>query len=106
MEVTREVIIDLLPLYLAGEAQPDTERLVKDYLEQDSDLARLAEQWQQRLPGPPPPVVDPDAQTLAYLEAQRKIKTRTIVLVAVLSGSVLLMASLAAVVFLTFAWGP
>ena len=39
MNVTREVIIDLLPLYLAGEASPDTRALVEEYLEQDPELA-------------------------------------------------------------------
>jgi hypothetical protein len=39
MNVTREVIIDLLPLYLAGEASPDTHALVEEYLAQDSELA-------------------------------------------------------------------
>ena len=39
MNVTREVIIDLLPLYLAGEASRDTRALVEEYLEQDPELA-------------------------------------------------------------------
>lgn len=39
MNVTREVILDLLPVYLAGEASPDTRRLVEEYLEQDPALA-------------------------------------------------------------------
>lgn len=44
MNVTREVIIDLLPLYLAGEASRDTRALVEEYLEQDTELARLVRQ--------------------------------------------------------------
>lgn len=40
MNVTREVIIDLLPLYLAGEASADTRALVEEYLEQDTELAQ------------------------------------------------------------------
>jgi anti-sigma factor RsiW len=40
MKVTREVVLDLLPLYLAGEASPDTRALVEEYLRQDTDLAR------------------------------------------------------------------
>ena len=43
MKVTRDVIHDLLPLYLAGEASDDTVALVRDYLRQDPELARIAE---------------------------------------------------------------
>jgi predicted anti-sigma-YlaC factor YlaD len=44
MNVTRDVIIDLLPLYLAGEASPATRALVEEYLEQDPELARRVRQ--------------------------------------------------------------
>lgn len=39
MEVTRNVILDLLPVYLMGEASPDTRALVEDYLQRDPELA-------------------------------------------------------------------
>jgi predicted anti-sigma-YlaC factor YlaD len=46
MNVTREVILDLLPLYLAGEASPATRALVEEYLKQDPELAqRIRLQW-------------------------------------------------------------
>jgi len=38
MNVTKDVIKDLLPLYQEGEASPDTRRLVEEYLAMDSDL--------------------------------------------------------------------
>ncbi len=41
MTVTRDVILDLLPLYLAGEASQDTRTLVDEYLATDPALARL-----------------------------------------------------------------
>ncbi len=40
MLVTRDVILDLLPLYLAGEASAPTRSLVEQYLSQDESLAR------------------------------------------------------------------
>jgi hypothetical protein len=40
MNVTREVILDLLPVYLAGEASPGTCALIEEYLQQDPELAR------------------------------------------------------------------
>lgn len=78
MKVTRDVILDVLPLYLAGEASRDTQALVKEYLEHDPDLAQLARQWQERLPGPPPAPMHPDAQALAYHEAKRQIAIKTV----------------------------
>jgi anti-sigma factor RsiW len=39
MNVPREVILDLLPLYVAGEASPASRRLVEEYLAQDPELA-------------------------------------------------------------------
>jgi len=39
MEVTRDVILDLLPVYLMGEASPATRALVEDYLARDPELA-------------------------------------------------------------------
>ena len=43
MNVTREVVKDLLPLYAAGEASADTRALVESFLRGDPDLARLAD---------------------------------------------------------------
>lgn len=39
MSVSRDVILDLLPVYLAGEASPATRQLVEEYLQQDPELA-------------------------------------------------------------------
>ncbi len=40
MNITREVILDLLPVYLAGEASPDTRTLVEEYVQHDAELAQ------------------------------------------------------------------
>jgi predicted anti-sigma-YlaC factor YlaD len=40
MNVTREVILDLLPVYLSGEASPATRALVEEYMKQDAELAQ------------------------------------------------------------------
>jgi len=42
MNVTREVVADLLPIYFAGEASGDTKLLVEDYFRQDPDFERIA----------------------------------------------------------------
>ena len=43
-KITRNVILDLMPLYLAGEASQDTKELVEEYLETDKELAEMAKQ--------------------------------------------------------------
>lgn len=42
MNVTREVITDLLPVYFSGEASEDTKRLMEDYFRADPDFERIA----------------------------------------------------------------
>jgi hypothetical protein len=44
MNVTREVVTDLWPVYAAGEASADTRALVEEYLRQDPDLARVLQE--------------------------------------------------------------
>ncbi len=43
MEISRNVILDLLPLYIADEASPETSALVEEYLETDPELAKIAD---------------------------------------------------------------
>jgi len=42
MEITRNVILDLLPLYLANEVSADTRALVEEYMKTDPELANVA----------------------------------------------------------------
>lgn len=66
MKVTRDIIRDLLPLYLAGEASPATRELVEEYLAQDPELARevRASQESPGLPAPPAPGRDVELGSL------------------------------------------
>ena len=41
MKITREVITDLLPVYLSGEASADTKALVDAFLKDDPEFAKL-----------------------------------------------------------------
>jgi len=95
MSVTREVIVDLLPLYLADEASPESQALVQEHLEHDPELARLARQMKERLPCPPPAAVNPDAQALAYGEAKRQIANRVVLLASVIAIGVLVIGGVA-----------
>lgn len=44
MPITREVITDLWPVFLSGEASVDTRALVEDFLQHDPEFARLIQQ--------------------------------------------------------------
>jgi anti-sigma factor RsiW len=61
MEITRDIILDLLPVYLAGEASPATRALVEQFIQQDAELAQRVRQLSeqnlaalQSTPRPPP----------------------------------------------------
>ncbi len=41
MEITRNVILDLLPLYMADEVSTDTRSVVDNYLQTDPELAEI-----------------------------------------------------------------
>lgn len=42
MSITRNVVIDLLPVYFSGEASDDTRKLVEDFFREDPDFERVA----------------------------------------------------------------
>ena len=44
MEISRNIIIDLLPLYLADEASEETRELVESYLAQDRSLQKIVQE--------------------------------------------------------------
>ncbi len=54
MKVTKDVVNDLLPSYLAGEASADTRALVEEFLAGDPELAREAERLRDELVRPVP----------------------------------------------------
>jgi anti-sigma factor RsiW len=81
MKITRNVIQDLLPLYLANEVSDDTRSLVEAYLENDPDLAARIEEYkadptQTEIPVP----LTPDDELEAYQQAKRWLAVRTIII--------------------------
>jgi len=45
MNVTRDVIYDLLPGYFSGDISPDTKALVEEFLGQDPEFSRMLERF-------------------------------------------------------------
>jgi hypothetical protein len=83
MEITRDVILDLLPLYVANEVSEDTKKLIEEYMETDPEVQKIALQTaMDELAGNiPNPLTEEDK-----LKAYRKTKwvnTLTIIGVAV-----------------------
>lgn len=70
VNLTRDVVADLWPLYEAGEASPDTRALVDEFLAQDAAFAATL----RATPAMSPPVIEipPDAK-LASLKRTRDL---------------------------------
>lgn len=95
MEITRKVIVDLLPLYLSDEASDDTNALVREYLETDPELAEMAKETADlKLPEDVPVPLTWEDKMKAYKEAKRLMFLRTIILAAIISFSVLTILAL------------
>lgn len=75
MKVTRDVVMDLLPLYLAGEASPDTCAIVEEYLRQDPDLERRVRARDRALLRDAGPAPSPEMELLA-LKRTRSVLAR------------------------------
>jgi hypothetical protein len=71
MNVTREVILDLLPLYLAGEASSDTHALVEEYLARDAEFAGFVERQRREFDVTPPLTPPPGLELKALRRARR-----------------------------------
>lgn len=94
MNISRDVVRDLVVVYLSGEASADTRALVESYLKTDPELARDVEAAQGRhleLPAMPPPA----SEKLALDATRQQIRNRT---------STLAVATIFTVLPLTFAF--
>lgn len=85
-KVTKDVILDLLPLYLAGEVSNDTAALVKEYLETDPELAEAAKEMAKTDSlGKVPISFKKEVALETYQEAKKWMTIRTLGLAAILA---------------------
>jgi hypothetical protein len=101
MEITKNVILDLLPLYLADEVRPDTRELVEKFLETDPELATIAKQSAKNMELPqdiPIPLTKEDKMD-AFEEAKRLQFKRTLIWAGVIALVVLSLLGLALLAF-------
>ena len=73
MSISRDVILDLLPVYLAGEASPATRALVEEFLARDPELTRRVREQQRAEPAVAPAAPPPELQLLALRRARRMV---------------------------------
>jgi hypothetical protein len=79
MNITRDVITDLLPAYLSGEASEDTRRLVEQYFRGNPDFERIARSAAKpvenlrRAPGLAP---DQVSEVAAFEKTRRLLRKR------------------------------
>ena len=75
MNVTREIVKDLLPLYVAGEASQESRAAVEEWLRADPELARLAAILRDDAAQPPATAL-PQASGQAALAATKTLLRR------------------------------
>jgi anti-sigma factor RsiW len=89
MKIERNVILDILPMYLANEVSPETRDLVEKYLETDRELARLAQKQKESLKFPaeiPVPLTEED-QIKAYKKSRLQLALTIVFLAALLAAT-------------------
>jgi hypothetical protein len=90
MNISREVIKDLLPLYVSGEASDETRELVRHYIDNDPELrAMLAEMTEaEQLLSHKPHVPDlGDSQVRSFQKARLLIRYRGLIMGAAIAYS-------------------
>lgn len=107
MEVSRSVLLDLLPLYLADEVSEETRAFVEKHLESDSELAKLAEQLaaMDLTDDIPVPLAKEDGLE-AYREAKRLLGQRTLIWATLIAFAVLSVLGIALLAYSFFVSAP
>lgn len=81
MDVTRDIVIDLLPLYVAGECSQDTKHLVAEYLQTHPDLKQQAQQMAANLlPDTTPQRLKKDDELKSLQKTRRLLRLRSVLL--------------------------
>jgi len=102
-EISRNVIMDLLPLYLADELSPDSKALVEKALSEDPELAEIVKNAtvNHSIGEIPVPLTKDDAME-SYNEAKRWMTIRMLGLAAL--GTILFLCTLTSVGAMLMMW--
>jgi len=97
-EISKDVILDLLPLYLAGEVSEETAALVKKHLESDPELSETAKEMAKADSlGKVPIPFKKETAMETYQEAKKWMTIRILGLAAI--GGLVMMCFLLALTF-------
>jgi anti-sigma factor RsiW len=97
MNVTRNVVLDLIPLYAANELSEDSRRIVEDFLKTDPELAALVKKMAANgLRGTPPAPTSRDTELRAFAQTKKIMLVRNVIWV---------LAALLFATILFFFWG-
>ncbi len=81
MNITRNIITDLLPLYYSGECSEDTKLLVEKYLQNNPDFRQQANLLSQNpFPDRIPPNLNTDDEMKSLVRTRRLLRIRSYVM--------------------------
>ena len=89
MDITRDIVLDLLPLYIAGEVSNDTKIIVERFLETDPSLASMVEHATSIGFNEVPIPLSQEEIMEAYKKANKMMVIRTLGLAVVIAGTLL-----------------
>jgi hypothetical protein len=89
MDITRDIVLDLLPLYIAGEVSDDTKIIVERFLETDPSLASMVEQATGIGFNEVPIPLSQEEIMEGYKKANKMMVIRTLGLAVVIAGTLL-----------------
>ena len=94
----RNVILDLLPAYIAGEASKESRALVEEYAEKDPEIAGIIQKGDLESDMGSPEIKPPDDLEMKTIKRIRRSIRRQILYVAVITASLLMIPLLAMLV--------
>lgn len=88
MEINKNIILDLLPLYLADEASQETKDLVEKYLSENEDIKRIVQMQKEslNLSSTIPVPLSEDDQIAAYKRSRIQLAVIIFIAAVVLAG--------------------
>jgi ferric-dicitrate binding protein FerR (iron transport regulator) len=94
LDVTRDVVNDLWPLYRSGEASTDTRALVEAYLAEDGAWASTLRETESLASGLGTLRLAPDAELRLLEHARQRARTKLLIIAGAigLGGLILLLA--------------
>ena len=103
LEVSRNVVRDLWPLYRTGEASADSRAVVEAYLTSDPEFAATMKESDRVVTAMPGVRLSPDAELRILADAQQRARTRLLVIGGgIAAAAFIILVALAGAMFVLF----